>query len=584
MMKTFGYRFTAIDNTQSAVSGVNNGLGRLRQEAERTQQALARTSGGFNNARGVMGQFGLQLADTAVVAQMGQHPLQILAQQGSQMLASFGPLGAVLGGFAAVLGTVGLVAVKSGGDLGQLGEGLSVTAPLFTALGSAAQMAGSACIDAINLIVNNLDRLVIAGGVTATFFAVRYVSAFVMAGGATTMLTGAVNLLRAALVRLPLVGLVVVATELIYRFVQLVQATGSVGEAFQLVQQIGTEALNRLIASGDAMGYELMAVAWEIRAAFMEAFDWVYGAAYDMATDLRGLLGEEFSSAIGLADGIAAMAESINATSEATANAAAVANSYRTSADLAWDAAAAAAPLDAWERMQGLLDSASGKLIDVRDLFKGTAEAAGGAGGGAADAAAKVKEAKVATDEWLKSVQSVADGIGGSLSNGLHALVSGTQSATDAFRAMAADILKQLYDVLVVQKIVAAATSAMTGGLGASDGGILGRILGGRPTIDAAGPMPRPAGRATGGRVRAGRTYLVNENTPRSETFTPGTDGTVNRHAIDGGNGGIVINQTFNVSAGVAEAARAEIAAALPGIVNATRGAVLDATSRGKRV
>ena len=44
-------------------------------------------------------------------------------------------------------------------------------------------------------------------------------------------------------------------------------------------------------------------------------------------------------------------------------------------------------------------------------------------------------------------------------------LVDGTTSAKDAFRSMAADIIQQLYRILVVEQLVQSIAGAITGGI-----------------------------------------------------------------------------------------------------------------------
>jgi len=47
------------------------------------------------------------------------------------------------------------------------------------------------------------------------------------------------------------------------------------------------------------------------------------------------------------------------------------------------------------------------------------------------------------------------------------------------------------------------------------------------------------------------------------------------------GGGGVVVNQTINLSTGVSQTVRAEVMQMLPQISNAAKGAVLDARRRG---
>ena len=56
---------------------------------------------------------------------------------------------------------------------------------------------------------------------------------------------------------------------------------------------------------------------------------------------------------------------------------------------------------------------------------------------------------------------------------------------------------------------------------------------------------------------------------------------TVTDHTKGGSIGGVVINQTINVTTGIQSTVRAEIASLMPQIAQAAKGAVVDARSRG---
>jgi len=87
-------------------------------------------------------------------------------------------------------------------------------------------------------------------------------------------------------------------------------------------------------------------------------------------------------------------------------------------------------------------------------------------------------------------------------------------------------------------------------------------------------------GKAIGGPVQAGGSYLVGERGP--EILTMGGRGAhiTPNNQISGG-GGVVVNQTINVSTGVAQTVRTEIATLMPQIAEASKAAVLDAKQRG---
>ena len=146
-----------------------------------------------------------------------------------------------------------------------------------------------------------------------------------------------------------------------------------------------------------------------------------------------------------------------------------------------------------------------------------------------------------------------------SMEDAFMSMIDGTSSAKDAFRAMAQDIIRELYRVLVVQQLVG---QFQTGG-----GGILGALA----------PM---FGRASGGPVTAGQPYMVGEH--GREPFVPAENGRIlsvaqAQEALSGGRGqNITINYSFQ--GGVTEA---DLRRALPALVDGTKRAVIDQVQRG---
>ena len=64
------------------------------------------------------------------------------------------------------------------------------------------------------------------------------------------------------------------------------------------------------------------------------------------------------------------------------------------------------------------------------------------------------------------------------------------------------------------------------------------------------------------------------------EMFVPNQSGSIIPNDKMGA-GGVVINQTINVTTGVQQTVRAEIATLMPQIANAAKGAVVEARQRG---
>ncbi len=86
-------------------------------------------------------------------------------------------------------------------------------------------------------------------------------------------------------------------------------------------------------------------------------------------------------------------------------------------------------------------------------------------------------------------------------------------------------------------------------------------------------------GFATGGSVRRGRPIMVGE--AGAELFIPNKAGViVPNNQLQAGNG-VTINQTINVTTGVQQTVRTEIASLMPQIAQATKSAVADARMRG---
>lgn len=126
----------------------------------------------------------------------------------------------------------------------------------FTLIGNAAlqlvgtwdQMAGASSMvaEGLILVADNLERLAANGIAFAGFMAGRWVAAFVAARVATFSLSGALTLLRGALIRTGIGALIVAAGELIYQFGRLVQATGGFGAALGLLGNVAAEVWDRI--------------------------------------------------------------------------------------------------------------------------------------------------------------------------------------------------------------------------------------------------------------------------------------------------------------------------------------------------
>lgn len=161
-------------------------------------------------------------------------------------------------------------------------------------------------------------------------------------------------------------------------------------------------------------------------------------------------------------------------------------------------------------------------------------------------------------NELLDKQQDLYDTIGGHLEDGMMSFIDHTKSAEEKFKEFAMAVVQDLYRILVVQNMVNAAKSAMSGG-----GNFFSSLFGG--------------GKADGGPVKGGTTYLVGERGP--ELFTPPSNGNiVPNHELGGGT---TIVQNINISTGVQQTVRTEIKQLMPAIADSAKKAVLDGKRRG---
>jgi hypothetical protein len=175
---------------------------------------------------------------------------------------------------------------------------------------------------------------------------------------------------------------------------------------------------------------------------------------------------------------------------------------------------------------------------------------------------------KTATGEMV-DLSSVASLMESGMTNAFMSILDGTQSAKDAFKSMAADIIKELYRVLIVQQLVGSIGSSTKAG-----SGILGSIGNAFPSLKS---------NASGGALYAGQPSVVGEH--GRELFVPSSAGRVlsvpqAKAAVSGGDG-VTVVQNINISTGVQQTVRNEIKSMMPQIADNAKAAVLDARRRG---
>jgi hypothetical protein len=173
-----------------------------------------------------------------------------------------------------------------------------------------------------------------------------------------------------------------------------------------------------------------------------------------------------------------------------------------------------------------------------------------------------IQEQERVIEDARKQQEQLADSIANSFGDAFMSIVDGTKSTKDAFKQMAAAIVRDLYQVYVMKRLIGSAEA------GTGIAGAIGRLI----------------GLESGGTMTANRPYIVGERGP--ELVIPGRSSTVTNADLTrksmGGSDAVIVNNNINVTGGTDPAAiRQEVAKLMPTITNATKTAVIDARRRG---
>jgi len=188
-------------------------------------------------------------------------------------------------------------------------------------------------------------------------------------------------------------------------------------------------------------------------------------------------------------------------------------------------------------------------------------------------------------EEARQQQEDLAQSIGSSFESAMMSIVDGTKSVEDAFRTMAAEIIKELYRVFVVKQITGLITSAagayMAGpvqgpSLPSANGNVFSR---GSLVPYANGGV---VGSPTYFPMAGGRTGLMGEAGP--EAIMPlkrGKDGKLGVGVDGGQQQSVVINQNFSFAANGDDSVKRIIAQQAPKIAQMTTQQIMDSRRRG---
>ena len=181
-----------------------------------------------------------------------------------------------------------------------------------------------------------------------------------------------------------------------------------------------------------------------------------------------------------------------------------------------------------------------------------------------------INEQTIALEKQRKQQEDLADTIASSMENAMMSMVDGTQSVKDAFRSMAADIVKHLYKVLVVQQMV----NALGGFMSGSSNPVIASIGGGLESYDNGG-YTGDAPRSGGLDGKGGFMAMMH---PR-ETVIDHTK------ANSGGGGDTYVTNNYSISANTSEDTKRlvtqTIQQAQPALTQAAKASIMNDRRRG---
>lgn len=229
------------------------------------------------------------------------------------------------------------------------------------------------------------------------------------------------------------------------------------------------------------------------------------------------------------------------------------------------------------------VDFASGLNKEIQDIVNSLGQVSNVIPDSTIPAIESISDLRLGFKSWSDSLPSMQENMQNLTKQGLDGLtdslaagITGAADFADAMKAMAKSVVDSLIKMLVQKYIVDAAFGFITQGFGSGGTGSTGSGATSGGGLGMGQGYSNTA--AIGGPVFQGERTLVGERGP--EIFVPNANGSIiPNHKL--GVDGVTINQTINVTTGVQQTVRAEIATLMPQIASAAKGAVVDARQRG---
>ena len=357
--------------------------------------------------------------------------------------------------------------------------------------------------------------------------------------------------------------------------------------AINLLADVLSRAANRMVDGINMVinGFQVLkAVFGVLPSAFLSGVDWMLFQLRRLELNAMSIIRRVEASVIDLRDAITGTTTTQRVAIEQP-DGSFVDTQIPRSEQLRFEAGAfasqAAAGVEPTGTAAAISDAISGiDFIDIRNLadYFGTAQTGAENLGGAASA----------VNDELTRMEKLADSIASSMGESFMDVVNGTKSVAKAFREMASNIIEQLFEVLVVQRMVGSAQegTGLAGLINTGLNAVFSSFNANGNAFSGGNVIPFANGGVVGSPtmfpMAGGRTGLMGEAGP--EAIMPlkrGADGKLGV-SVEGGSGSVVVNNNINVTGGSDPAAiRMEVAKLMPQITNATKSAVIDARRRG---
>lgn len=323
---------------------------------------------------------------------------------------------------------------------------------------------------AIAFLGENIGRLATYAATAAALMGGRFAVAIALAAARTITLSGALGVLRGALIRTGIGALVVAAGEMVYQFSKLIEGAGSFGNAMGLLGDVAAEVWERMGLGAQAFGARVKSVWYAVQSDFLAAV----GAMAEKWANFLGIVSSGLAAIPGVGQAAAA---TLNGLAQSARNlSGTVVQGMRDEATVYAGVAEtltnmATAPLASVGALREAMSGAASETAGAADAAErlsaaldGVDESTGGGGKGGGGGSKLADKAKKTAESVKKDMETLGEAVQksleGSIGRAIDSLIDGTFNLRDALRGIFADLAKM------------AANRLITGLLGKAFGGI----------------------------------------------------------------------------------------------------------------